>query len=799
MDNPGDIKLGGKWYRIDTQSYQVRDVTDFSPRAATPGGSVVHSELTLYQPMLQTDWRHGFGWNWYEDASGYMKTDGRIDARHDGIAMLYTNSTSSDTDNSKKEGFCVWNGKVYSWGDHGLRKYDGATWVQAQDTTGTDEGKVTLSASAVTWLNSAAATTNYGATTNVRLQCNSAGTLSRRPILKFDLSDIPPAATITAATLRIYLYNKGTSTGGDAKVQRLLVGWQEPSATWNIYSTGNNWTNPGGDFHIDTIGTYNFLGAETVGWKDITLTPAYITQLIDGTYVNYGFLINPAPANNASLPDYYFYSNEYATDPKLRPELILTYTTPALSDTGVVNFAFPAGDYLFYCPDGARIRKISAESNDVFTGNDNTAIDFKQLLAHEGFIYASKDNSTYLHRDSTKDLTDLEGTKDDTDVITVGIPGSFPIKYLITYAGELYAGKADGLWNITDSLIARRVVDFTNEASDDNFRSMAVHNGYLLFPIRDKIYQWNGARMSDVTPPRLSDTFPYTTYGRFDNFVSVGRFLYCTARTNETTYNEDLISFDGVAWSKLANLVSDGTSTVTAMNYEAYNNRMWYHIDSTADVSYYIQFQEESELPHANFPTTGTHELTFSRWDMGYRWVKKTSPTLIIEASNVTVDRYLTAYYALDGGNWIEWDKITSNGITRIAMPGGNQEVEYHYITIKIQFTTDSSSQSPILEGATLRFLMRPITVNGWSFNIPLAKGTRMNSSIDDRSTKQLVGDLQAARDNTGMIEFEDIEGNEYLVHITSLTRRMIEKNLYAGGDSPDLEFIAQINLVEAK
>ena len=48
--NLGDIRLNGVEYAIDLTSYRVRDIVDFAPRAATPGGSIVHSELGLYQP-----------------------------------------------------------------------------------------------------------------------------------------------------------------------------------------------------------------------------------------------------------------------------------------------------------------------------------------------------------------------------------------------------------------------------------------------------------------------------------------------------------------------------------------------------------------------------------------------------------------------------------------------------------------------------------------------------------------------------------------------------------------------------
>src|SRR3972149_2039846 len=91
LQSLGDIVLNGNEYQIDMGSYRVRDIVDFAPRASEPGGSIIHSELGLLQPYLQTDFRHGFGFQWHEDAQGYARTDGIVDTRHGGIAMLMTN------------------------------------------------------------------------------------------------------------------------------------------------------------------------------------------------------------------------------------------------------------------------------------------------------------------------------------------------------------------------------------------------------------------------------------------------------------------------------------------------------------------------------------------------------------------------------------------------------------------------------------------------------------------------------------------------------------------------------------
>jgi len=474
-------------------------------------------------------------------------------------------------------------------------------------------------------------------------------------------------------------------------------------------------------------------------------------------------------------------------------------TWSSIYSTATVNYAFPSGTYLFFCPDGLRIQKVDTSDTVTDAGNDNNATDYSWMIAHKGYVYAGKDDTNYVHRDSTEDLSDLEGTTADTDIITVGQVGGPATIGAETFMGNLYVFRNDGVWMIGDDMIATRILDFTNEASDDNFRSAAVHNGYLLFPIRDKIYQWNGARLSDVTPPRLTDSFPYTTYGRFDNFVAAGRFLYCTARTNETTYAEDLLCFDGVAWVKLMRLVSNGSDTISAMGYDSVNNYLWYHLDSTTDATYYIPFQSQSEFPYAAFPTSGTHELITSRWDMVYRDVIKSSPSIIIEASNVTASRYLTVYYKLDNGSWVEWDKITSNGVTTLDNPGGNLTVEYNYITIKITFTTNAAAQSPILEGISLRFIMRPEEAYGWSVMIPIAKDMELGVSRERRMPKKVISDLRAARNNKAPIEFIDISGEIYYVYVTAISSELVEWDRDEGGDSPITEMVVALNLAEVK
>src|SRR3989304_4786315 len=104
LQSLGDIVLNGNEYQIDMGSYRVRDIVDFAPRASEPGGSIIQSGLGLLQPYLQTDFRHGFGFQWHEDAQGYARTDGNIDTRHSGVVMMFTTSVN-DSDAMAVEGY----------------------------------------------------------------------------------------------------------------------------------------------------------------------------------------------------------------------------------------------------------------------------------------------------------------------------------------------------------------------------------------------------------------------------------------------------------------------------------------------------------------------------------------------------------------------------------------------------------------------------------------------------------------------------------------------------------------------
>lgn len=192
------------------------------------------------------------------------------------------------------------------------------------------------------FIESGSPTTNNGTSGVLQSGESSTATSTFRALLKFDLSGIPPTATINSASLVVRLALAGTGRASNNRTHRLYRlkrAWVEGQVTWNIYSTGNSWSTAGG-FHLNDCeqtdcGTCSFATADALdAFKTFTLNAALIQGMVDGTFTNNGFLWKADTENNDA---YRSYSSDDATAAN-RPELIIDYTAAGGGQTITPNF-----------------------------------------------------------------------------------------------------------------------------------------------------------------------------------------------------------------------------------------------------------------------------------------------------------------------------------------------------------------------------------------------------------------------------------------------------------------------------
>lgn len=537
-----------------------------------------------------------------------------------------------------------------------------------------------------------------------------------------------------------------------------------------------------------------------------------------------------APATSAARKDGFVLFNDilYAWSGVAAVGLC-KYTSSTWSVVSAVNynFALSSEEYLFLCPDGAQLSYITkTNATPTVTGVDAEAKDFKFLCIHNGKIWGFQEGSSLLHYSTESDLSDMQGDVDgsgdpDPSAVTVGA-GGYPLLGMISYANYLYVFRSDGVWAVGEDNIARRILDYSGERSIYNFAGYTVYNGYLYFTIQAKIYQWNGSRLSDVTPPRLGDTFPYSEVRYYGKMTTAGNYLYVTAEwfNDETsTAYASLFCFDGIGWHKINDLASyDGTSvnvvSGTPVFCDGYQKRLYVDVrlggTPTGVAGSKIVRIPWRDVPATPYPISLSSDtspyLLTSRIDAGFRRIQKSTPSLLVEADNVDSTRYLKVGYYLDNSmTYQAFGYVNTEGVTELypnypSTASSDATEEFYNMKLRVDFinTGTVNTSTPILEGLTLRFLMRPEVFYGYNFNIVGAANYVYGDAEDSRSPKDIRDDLQAARDSKSPIEFIDIYGVSHKCYISSLSLLAVERHNDSDDGTINIENVVNLNLVEA-
>ena len=154
------------------------------------------------------------------------------------------------------------------------------------------------------------------------------------------VGNIPAGSTINSATLTVYV---NFADGSTVNIHRVTSAWDETVVTWNNF---------GGAYDPAVVGSYT----SNFGFQSADIT-GLVQSWSDGTYPNYGILLEQASGLNACR------GSEFATV-LLRPSLHIFYTPPggSLQDVTIqrVNGV----------PDGVQDAYISQQTPDANENND---------------------------------------------------------------------------------------------------------------------------------------------------------------------------------------------------------------------------------------------------------------------------------------------------------------------------------------------------------------------------------------------------------------------------------------------
>ena len=192
-----------------------------------------------------------------------------------------------------------------------------------------------------TWLDDLSATTNRGTQTTfyVAHYDDRGDNKEGKAVIRFAASEIPRGSRVITGTLSLYVTNLG-STAQPIIIGETLKPWVEDEATWNIYSSGNNWSTAGGAEGKDYT-TKGSPAASTPGSAGSTFEQD-VTNIVRRRSMNTRvfdfFMVQDGTTEMSSQTN--FDSSDSSTSGR-RPELVVVYAAPVRNRGSRYNHGRP--------------------------------------------------------------------------------------------------------------------------------------------------------------------------------------------------------------------------------------------------------------------------------------------------------------------------------------------------------------------------------------------------------------------------------------------------------------------------
>ncbi|MFL6138399.1 MAG: phage tail tip lysozyme [Frankiaceae bacterium] len=422
-----------------------------------------------------------------------------------------------------------------------------------------------------------------------------------RPLLQFDLRDIPADATVTNATLSLHTDLMPPAQTVTVDVHRVTSAWKEGSgygdctgdgANWNETQGGVKWTASGGDYDPTVIASKTHNSTDVEGWDAFDIAPA-VQQWISGQSPNLGLLLKFA--NEAPVPVNWFAyaSDDYAFDPTWRPKLTVTYTDGSHPHGPTEAIASPGAGNLV---SGAAQPVTAAASDD----NQVTKVDF--LV--DGTVKAT---------DTTAPFSMIWNTTAETNA-----------------AHSLTARATDDAGNVTTSPATSVTVDNT-----------AAPTTSVSAPAA-------GAAVSGSAVTFSASTTGGRPISRVEFYVDGNRLADDTTAPYSVTWNtldQTVQSFDGThvltskAYDSAGRVAGSSGVTVTTANTSATKYKGTFATTSVPQAVTYDPATTMQEQAGVDVTVTNTSAVTWLASDvvLRYRWYSPDAPPVVTDGTDVSL------------------------------------------------------------------------------------------------------------------------------------------------------------------
>ena len=532
--------------------------------------------------------------------------------------------------------------------------------------------------------------TNFGAATTLLL--DNSGNSIQRPLIRFDLSGLPPNAVLDGATLALYM-NAGVGNGFVAEVHALTTAWNEATTTWN-----SPWTTAGGDFSGYVVAQASL--TNTVGWDSWN-----VTQVVDlwyrGRIANDGFVITMPVQGTSSQKS--FYSSDYGTA-ALRPQLVIHYRVFGNSGTYVSAVGGP-GALANWANLSWNATTVSLPS-DEFGG---TSLNAKWTWTNPPASYDVGATTPGSLRVDSSTGTDLYGATATANLLTQPMVGNFTAQMKFSFSPSANYQKA-GLvvyvngrnWYSVGETFAAGTTDWAVTATADA-ASTSRYNASSGNPVPAYVEiaragnTFRAYASPDGVAWTLVDTYAPTTEYPWE--VRLGLFVSDGRSGAQQHLDVDYLRATSPVPSTVAVQTRTGNTSVPDASWSAWSGAWPNPLGSTLDgTSSYMQFQLTLSMgPAAQWPSPA---MSPAVGDVNVSWAhyvaSGTVTTNDLVASDVASWGTFTAAATLNGQT-LSYAYSTDSGSTWTPVASGASLAAVSPASGTLRFRATLSTADPLV------------------------------------------------------------------------------------------------------
>ena len=584
-----------------------------------------------------------------------------------------------------------------------------------------------------------------------------------RSVLTLDLSDIPAAATISAATLSLF----GQSKADDGSV----------SPTWNIYAAtpASNTDIANGDYdqiattaYCDTALTYANL--TTNGYNDFAFNAtglAAVTSAIGGI-LKLGIreatydVADSAPAWGANEDAA---SSFWSADKGAGyvPKISITYTTPTGTPTNCLCVASSSGRSVktIEATGGTWTTLVDASSGSL---NSTYLAQFDNRLcsmasANKGFAYS-------LASDIFLDWTDKSNFPN--------LPDSFTDLFVGKNAeGEstLYFLTPKGLYYLdvfTNFIFGPTDVKW--EEDTDSGKVGLYWKGDVYIAVNKGILKISGRTITLVGPDQ-DDGLETLRQGVITDMIGVGNWLVAAVDNSDATTHFSSIIKRYLTGNHWHTVYKSGTANKRIRALMWKNGVLYFGEDTNMKSLLFPATTDNIKLASGHtYSTAGNFQI--SKFDGGFQAIPKVAHKLWAITQDCNANEKFTLDYKVnDATSWTQLGTYTSSPKpTALQWPTSGAKVGLEFENIDFRVTAargGTSGNSPKLEKLVFEYRVVPPVIYDWTVTIEVKK-------YGKKRGKDFIDALETAVASKTLLTFYptgDKGDTSYLVEVKSLPR----------------------------